>query len=84
MPADRLEFTTEQKDVLKRLKKASRCIPKGLSHDILGFSERRRKDRAAEAEGELFFFYFLILIPLAVFLMVFISSWVSTKWEEWS
>jgi hypothetical protein len=82
--ADQLEFTTEQKEMLKRLKKVSRCIPNGLAHDILGFSARRGEDLAVEVKGKLLFYGFLALIPLAAFLVVFISSWVRTKWEEWS
>ena len=82
--ADRLEFTTEQKEMLKRLKKASRCIPKGLAHDILGFSERRRKARVVDAQAQLLFYVVWALILFTLGLIVFISSWVRTKWEEWS
>jgi hypothetical protein len=82
--ADRLDFTTDQKEMLKRLKKASRCIPKGLAHELLGFSERRRKALAVEAEADLLVYGVLALVPLVVCLIVFILSWGSTKWEGWS
>jgi hypothetical protein len=76
--SDQLEFTPEQREKLRKLQEASWCIPKGLAHEILGFSEQRQQALNEEAKKLLCFLGVMLASAVSLSLL----GWIHANWNS--
>jgi hypothetical protein len=76
--SDQLEYTPEQREKLRKLQEASWCIPKGLAHEILGFSEQRQQALNEEAKKLLCFLGVMLASAVSLSLL----GWIHANWNS--